>query len=92
MYQRCISPVRTGPCQPVSVCAPITPAKPTHSGTDPHRPTQIDTSVFPFWEQEAGSSNLRTPTGVAGLDAARRSRCVRAERHKGTPITAVKAR
>ena len=65
MYHGCISPVRTGLCRsvrPVSVCAPITPARSIHSNTDPHRPTHTDTPVFQIWEQEAGSSNLPTPT------------------------------
>jgi hypothetical protein len=95
MYQRCISSGNTGLCwsvRPVSVCAPITPARSTRFNTNRHRPVHPDTVVFQIWEQEAGSSNLPTPTGVAGLDAARRSRCVRAERHEGTPIHSGKAR
>ena len=56
----------------VSACAalyrPVHPSPqldhyiPTDSGTDQHP----DTSAFPLWEQEAGSSNLPTPTSGAG--------------------------
>ena len=64
MYQRCISSGSTGVCwpvRPVSFCADITPARSIHSDTNAHVLIRTDTSVFPFWEQEAGSSNLPTP-------------------------------
>jgi hypothetical protein len=65
MYQRCISSGSTGLCRAVrsmSVCADITPARSLRSDTNRYRTTRTDTSVFPLWEQEAGSSNLPTPT------------------------------
>jgi hypothetical protein len=73
MYQRCISSGSTGLCWPVRLVpgrSDITPARSIHSDTNRHRPTRLDTSVFRLWEQEAGSSNLPTPTGLVGLNAA----------------------
>ena len=65
MYQRCISSGSTGLCRPVrsvSVCAGITPARPLRFDRFRHRPIRTDTPVVQIWEQEAGSSNLPTPT------------------------------
>jgi hypothetical protein len=73
MYQRCINPARAGQCQPVwvvSACAGVVPARrhnPAQTDTNQHQPIH---PKFSFGEQEAGTSNLPTPTGLVGLNTA----------------------
>jgi hypothetical protein len=65
IYQRCISPARTGACRtvrPVPGSADIAPARSLRSSTNRYEPARPDTPAFRLWEQEAGSSNLPTPT------------------------------
>jgi hypothetical protein len=68
-HPRCIRDVsvRGAPGCVVLCCsvpdrAPITPARSLHSDTNRDRTIRANTVDFPFWEQEAGSSNLPTPT------------------------------
>ena len=73
MYHGCIKPESAA----VSVCAALyrtvhaSPQLdrhiPAQSGTIRQRPIRTDIPVFPFWEQEAGSSNLPTPTSADGV-------------------------
>jgi hypothetical protein len=67
---------------PVLVRVDITPAKPLHTATNWYRPVHPDTPVFPFWEQDAGSSNLPTPTEFRGI-------CCETEDHKALEFPAL---
>jgi len=91
MYQRCISSGSTGLCRcvrPVSVRADITPARPLRLDRFRHRPTHPDTFDFPFWEQEAESSNLSIPTRFAELASVRpRCRCISDVSNFGSVLT-----
>jgi len=61
----------------VSVCADITPARSLRFDSFRYKPVLTGTPVFRLWEQEAGSSNLPTPTSVDGAVADEPSaRCV----------------